>query len=122
MQVVGMNVDDNATQYSYAFDCAHGVSDRFFACAGFEAASGRGGPNDDFRVTKITLGNATDSAHIWVQSDQSVVDYLVMGQEIEITVEVQRLGNQFYWSLCHGHDRDCSPDWLRYRILQLDDG
>ncbi|MGB0365719.1 MAG: hypothetical protein ACPGJD_06640 [Candidatus Poseidoniaceae archaeon] len=60
-----------------------------------EAASGRGGPNDDFRVTKITLGNATDSAHMWVQSDQSVVDYLVMGQEIEITVEVQRLGNQF---------------------------
>ena len=60
-----------------------------------EAASGRGGPNDDFRVTKITLGNATDSAHTWVQSDQSIVDYLVMGQEIEITVEVQRLGNQF---------------------------
>lgn len=60
-----------------------------------EAASGRGGPNDDFRVTKITLGNASDSAHTWVQSDQSVVDYLIMRQEIEITVEVQRLGNQF---------------------------
>lgn len=60
-----------------------------------EAASGRGGPNDDFRVTKITLGNASDPANEWVQSDQSVVDYLVMGQEIEITVEVQRLGNQF---------------------------
>ena len=60
-----------------------------------EAASGRGGPNDDFRVTKITLGNASDPANEWVQSDQSVIDYLVMGQEIEITVEVQRLGNQF---------------------------
>ena len=60
-----------------------------------EAASGRGGPNDDFRVTKITLGNLSDPANEWVQSDQSVVDYLVMGQEIEITVEVQRLGNQF---------------------------
>ena len=35
MQVVGTNVDDNATQYSHAFDCAHGVSDRFLACAGF---------------------------------------------------------------------------------------
>ena len=35
MQVVGRNVDDNATQYTYAFDCAHGVSDRFFARAGF---------------------------------------------------------------------------------------
>ena len=60
-----------------------------------EAASGRGGPNDDFRVTKITLGNTSDPAQTWIQSDQSVVDYLVMGQEIEITVEVQRLGNQF---------------------------
>ncbi len=60
-----------------------------------EAASGRGGPNDDFRVTKITLGNLSDPANEWVQSDQSVVDYLVMGQDIEITVEVQRLGNQF---------------------------
>ena len=53
-----------------------------------EAASGRGGPNDDFRVTKITLGNTSDPAQTWIQSDQSVVDYLVMGQEIEITVEV----------------------------------
>ena len=60
-----------------------------------EAASGRGGPNDDFRVTKITLGNVSDPAYTWVQSDQSVIDYLVMGQEVEITVEVQRLGNQF---------------------------
>ena len=58
-----------------------------------EAASGRGGNNDDFFVKKITLGNATDSAYTWVQSDQSTVDYLVMGQEIEVKVQVQLGGN-----------------------------
>ena len=57
-----------------------------------EATSGRGGSNDDFRISKITLGNSTDTANIWVQSDQSTVDYIVMGDEIEISVEVQRLG------------------------------
>ena len=51
-----------------------------------EAASGRGGPNDDFRVTKITLGNATDSAHMWVQSDQSVVGRGIVGLQIEKAV------------------------------------
>ena len=57
-----------------------------------EATSGRGGSNDDFRISKITLGNATETANIWVQSDQSTVDYIVMGDEIEISVEIQRLG------------------------------
>ena len=57
-----------------------------------EATSGRGGSNDDFRISKITLGNATVTANIWVQSDQSTVDYIVMGDEIEISVEIQRLG------------------------------
>lgn len=60
-----------------------------------EATSGRGGQNDDFRVTKITIGNATDPAEVWTQSDQSNINFLVVGQEIEIIVEVQRLGNQF---------------------------
>ncbi len=58
-----------------------------------EATSGRGGPTDDFRVVKITLGNATDSAHTWVQSDQSTVDYLVMGQDVEVNVQVQLGGS-----------------------------
>ena len=57
-----------------------------------EATSGRGGSNDDFRISKITLGNSTDTANIWVQSDQSTVDYIVMGDELEISVEIQRLG------------------------------
>ena len=35
MQVVGRSVDDDATQYTYAFDCSHDVSDRLVARAGF---------------------------------------------------------------------------------------
>lgn len=58
-----------------------------------EATSGRGGTNDDFRISKITLGNATEAANVWVQSDQTTVDYIVMGDEIEISVDIQRLGS-----------------------------
>ena len=58
-----------------------------------EATSGRGGQNDDFFVDKITLGNVSDSAHTWVQSDQSTVDYLVMGQEVEVAVRVKLGGS-----------------------------
>ena len=58
-----------------------------------EAASGRGGQNDDFFVDKITLGNVSSPAHTWVQSDQSTVDYLVMGQEVEVAVRVKLGGS-----------------------------
>ena len=57
-----------------------------------EAASGRGGTNDDFTVKSITLGNATAPAEQWVQSDGTVMDYIFMEDEIEITVSVQRFG------------------------------
>ena len=57
-----------------------------------EAASGRGGSNDDFTVKSITLGNASSPAEQWVQSDGTVVDYIFMNQAIEITVSVQRFG------------------------------
>ena len=57
-----------------------------------EAASGRGGSNDDFTVKSITLGNASSPAEKWVQSDGTVVDYIFMNQAIEITVSVQRFG------------------------------
>ena len=57
-----------------------------------EAASGRGGSNDDFTVKSITLGNASSPAKQWVQSDGTVVDYIFMNQAIEITVSVQRFG------------------------------
>ncbi len=58
-----------------------------------EATSGRGGDNDDFFVKKITIGNVSDPAFTWVQSDQSTVDYLLMGQVIEVNVQVQLGGN-----------------------------
>jgi len=57
-----------------------------------EAASGRGGTNDDFTVKSITIGNASVSADQWVQSDGSVVDYIFVDQTIEVTVAVQRYG------------------------------
>ena len=58
-----------------------------------EAASGRGGDNDDFILKKITIGNVSDPAFTWVQSDQSTVDYLIMGQEVEVIVQVQLGGS-----------------------------
>ena len=57
-----------------------------------EATSGRVGQNDDFQLFKITIGNSTESANTWVQSDQSTVDYIVVGDAIEINVEIKRLG------------------------------
>ena len=57
-----------------------------------EAASGRGGTNDDFTVKSITIGNATTPAQQWVQSDGSVVDYVFMDKTVEFTVTVQRFG------------------------------
>ena len=57
-----------------------------------EAASGRGGTNDDFTVKSITIGNASVSADQWVQSDGSVVDYIFIDQTIEVTVAIQRFG------------------------------
>ncbi|MGA0380030.1 MAG: hypothetical protein ACO3NJ_04400 [Candidatus Poseidoniaceae archaeon] len=58
-----------------------------------EAASGRGGDNDDFILKKITIGNVSDPAFTWVQSDQSTVDYLIMGQAVEVIVQVQLGGS-----------------------------
>ena len=57
-----------------------------------EAASGRGGTNDDFTVKSITLGNSSTAANQWVQSDGSVLDYVFIGETIEVTVVVQRFG------------------------------
>ena len=57
-----------------------------------EATSGRGGSNDDFQLFRITVGNTSSEANTWVQSDQSTIDYIVVGEEIEINVEIKRLG------------------------------
>ena len=55
-------------------------------------AASRGGTNDDFTVKSISLGNATVAASQWVQSDGTVMDYVFMDENIEVTVAVQRFG------------------------------
>ena len=57
-----------------------------------QAASGRGGTNDDFTVKSISVGNASVPAQTWVQSDGSVVDYIFMDKTVEVTITVQRFG------------------------------
>ena len=57
-----------------------------------EAASGRGGTNDDYTVKSITVGNSSAPASQWVQSDGTVVDYIFIDQTVEVTISVQRFG------------------------------
>ena len=58
-----------------------------------QAASGRGGTNDDFTVKFIAVGNTSSPAEQWVQSDGTVMNYIFMEETIEITVSVQRYGS-----------------------------
>jgi hypothetical protein len=57
-----------------------------------EAASGRGGTNDDYTVKTISLGNSSKMASQWIQSDGTVMDYIFVDTAIEIKVTVQRFG------------------------------
>ncbi len=57
-----------------------------------QAASGRGGDNDDFTVKSITLGNTSAPAQQWIQSDGAVVNYIFIGTPIEVKVTIQRFG------------------------------
>ncbi|MBT7638682.1 MAG: hypothetical protein HN554_07265, partial [Euryarchaeota archaeon] len=59
------------------------------------AVEARGGANDDFRVTQLTIGNASSSAEVWTQSNGSTIEYLFEGDSIEIGMEVQRGGSHF---------------------------
>lgn len=59
------------------------------------AAAGRGGANDDFRVVSISLGNASNAAEEWTQSNGTIVEYLFEGDSIEIGMEIQRGGSSF---------------------------
>ena len=58
-----------------------------------QAASGRGGTNDDFTVKSISVGNTSSPAEQWVQSDGTVMDYIFVGDSVEITVSIQRYGS-----------------------------
>lgn len=54
------------------------------------AASGRGGSNDDYTIWEISFGQSNIST--WIQADGSVQPYTFQGKEIEIDVNVKRLG------------------------------
>ena len=58
-----------------------------------QGAQGRGGSKDDFLVNTISVGNVSSPAASWIQPDGAVMPYTFMGDSIEITVEVRRLGN-----------------------------
>ena len=51
-----------------------------------QAASGRGGTNDDFTVKTIAIGNSSEPAEQWVQSDGTVMNYIFMEETIEVTI------------------------------------
>jgi len=55
--------------------------------------SARGGTNDDFLIKSITIGNAGYSPEIWVQSNGSVVEYVMKGDIVPIEIIVKRNGN-----------------------------
>ncbi|HIF15858.1 MAG TPA: hypothetical protein EYQ85_01225 [Candidatus Poseidoniales archaeon] len=54
--------------------------------------SARGGTNDDFHIKSITIGNLGYSPEMWVQSDGSVVEYVMKGDLVPIGVTVMRNG------------------------------
>ena len=59
------------------------------------AASARGGANDDYRVTGISIGNTSKAADVWVQSNGTTVDYIFEGESIEVTMTIARGGSSF---------------------------
>ena len=59
------------------------------------AASARGGANDDYRVTGISIGNSSKAADVWVQSNGTTVDYIFQGESIEVTMTIARGGSSF---------------------------
>ena len=59
------------------------------------AVDARGGLKDDYYITQITIGNSTDPASVWTQSNGTTVDYLFEGDSVELKMEIQRDGNDF---------------------------
>jgi len=55
--------------------------------------SARGGTNDDFLIKSISIGDLSYSPEIWVQSDGSVVEYVMKGDIVPIEIIVKRNGN-----------------------------
>ena len=58
-----------------------------------EAAMGRGGSDDDYSISEISVNS--DSAKTWIQPDGTSILYVGKGDIVEITVEVKRGGSDF---------------------------
>ena len=58
-----------------------------------EAAIGRGGSDDDYSISEISVNS--DSAKTWIQPDGTSILYVGKGDIVEITVEVKRGGSDF---------------------------
>ena len=61
-----------------------------------EATMGRGGANDDFSVTEISV-NSTSASH-WIQPDGTALLYVSKGDIVDISVEVKRGGSSLQGS------------------------
>ena len=84
------------------------------------AADARGGQNDDWKVVRITLGNASSSAEVWTQSNGTTLEYLFEGDNIEIGMEIQRTGGSFSAKKLRRYDSDYSSNRLCNGDLCLD--
>ena len=58
-------------------------------------ASARGGSNDDFSVTAISITNDSFSPSMWYQGDGTPVEYVFKGDTVPIEVTVKRSGSSF---------------------------
>ena len=80
------------------------------------AAAGRGGANDDFRVVSISIGNASNAAEEWTQSNGTIVEYLFEGDSIEIGMEIQRGG--LYLDLHFAEARRSGRDLIKPELVK----
>lgn len=57
-----------------------------------QAASGRGGTNDDYTVRTLELDVASGNTSQWIQSDGTELDYIFVDRGVQINVQIQRYG------------------------------
>ena len=58
-------------------------------------ASARGGSNDDFSVSSISISNDSFSPDMWYQADGTPVEYVFKGDTVPVEVTVKRSGGSF---------------------------
>jgi uncharacterized membrane protein len=58
-----------------------------------DAASARGGTNDNFYIVSVELGNASVHTDTWYNPDGTPVPYIFAGTTLPLTITVQRAGS-----------------------------